>query len=142
MPSAINQLNFFEPARPVSTRTLPVTFIISGDTPSKKNSKQLIQVKGRTIPIPSKHYCQWEKAALKEIEWSEGPLPDGVSVEITVYAQTRRLADLTNRAESVMDLLVSRGVLSDDNWAVVPFVAIKFGGVDRVRPRAEVVISK
>ena len=136
------QLSLYEPPPVFSSRELPVSFVILGETPSKKNSKRLIVVKGRTIPISSKHYEAWRKAALKQIEWEEGPLRSEVAIEITIFAGTRRAGDLTNKAESVMDLLVEKKVLVDDNWFIVPAVTLMFGGVDRFRPRAEVVISQ
>ena len=34
------------------------------------------------------------------------------------------MADLTNKAESVMDLLVDYGVLKDDCWTVVPALGL------------------
>ena len=49
--------------------------------------------------------------------------------------------DLSNKAESIMDLLVDNGVIEDDNWFEVPALASTFGGVDKANPRAEVVIE-
>jgi hypothetical protein len=40
-----------------------------------------------------------------------------------------------------MDLLVDAGIIDDDNWYVVPEVRFKFGGVDRLNPRAEITIE-
>jgi Holliday junction resolvase RusA-like endonuclease len=51
-------------------------------------------------------------------------------------------ADLTNKAESIMDLLVDAGVLQDDNWNVVPEVILRCKGIDRTNPRAEITIEK
>lgn len=150
------QPNFFEPEPAVSSRELPVRIVILGEVPSKKNSKQLVTIKAkppknpskkkwkpyRTIVLPSEHYQEWEKDALKQIQWADAPLPGGVRVEITIYASTRRLADLTNKAESILDALVKATVLTDDNWDVVPKVILDFGGVDRLQPRAEIVIGR
>ena len=62
------------------------------------------------------------------------------AIEIVVFPATRRRGDLTNKAESVMDLLVDCKVIEDDNWFSVPRVNLIFGGVDRTNPRAEVTI--
>ena len=59
---------------------------------------------------------------------------------MTIYPPDRRKADLTNKAESIADLLVDNGFLADDNWTVVPKVVLTFGGVDRENPRAVVVL--
>jgi len=136
------QLSLYEPSPVFSSRALPIAFTILGDTPSKKNSKRLIQVKGRWIPISSKHYEKWQKSALNQIEWDEGPLAGELAVEISIFAGTQRAGDLTNKAESVLDLLVDKHILADDNWFLVPRVTLTFGGVDRFRPRAEVVITE
>lgn len=61
-------------------------------------------------------------------------------IEITIYAPDKRKADKTNKAESIMDLMVDAGIIEDDNWFVFPELNLKFGGVDREFPRAEVVI--
>ncbi len=142
MLAARPQPNLFEPAPAVSTRELPITFVISGDIPSKKNSKKIIQVKGRVMIVPSTHYEKWHRAAMKQIEWNEPNLPDGLAIEICIHPSTYRAGDLSNKSESILDLLVDKKIIRDDNWFVIPSVVLKFGGVDRVRPRAEVVISK
>jgi hypothetical protein len=142
MLAARPQPNLFEPAPAVSTRELPVRFEILGDIPSKKNSKKIIQVKGRVMIVPSSHYEKWHKQAMKQIEWNEPNLPDGLAIEICLHPSTYRAGDLSNKAESLLDLLVDRGVIRDDNWFAVPRVTLNFGGVDRINPRAEVVICR
>jgi hypothetical protein len=42
--------------------------------------------------------------------------------------------------ESVMDLLVDKGFLADDNWHVVMSLDFPFGGVEEGAPRAEMKI--
>lgn len=61
-------------------------------------------------------------------------------VEITFYPSTLRKSDLTNKAESVMDLLVDVGIIEDDNWFVVGYLNLRFGGKDTENPRAEIDI--
>lgn len=62
-------------------------------------------------------------------------------VELIFYPSTRRKADATNKAESIMDLLVDAGIIEDDNWFIVPELSLKFGGVDKLNPRAEIIIN-
>ena len=61
-----------------------------------------------------------------------------IGIEMMFYFPDKRRADLTNKAESIMDLLVDAGIIEDDNANVCPEVLLRFGGVDRERPRVEV----
>lgn len=134
-------------------------FTLAGRIPSKKNSRKAIYVHGRTIMIPSDAYKAWHEGAEWELVaqmkklgvkgWTglpnEKPLRlkniVPVSIEIVMYAPDLVRGDLTNKAESIMDLMVDVGLLADDNWRVVPELLLRFGGVDRVKPRAEVTIK-
>jgi Holliday junction resolvase RusA-like endonuclease len=63
------------------------------------------------------------------------------AVAITFFAESRRRFDLSNAAESEMDLLVDAGILQDDSVQIVPSVTLTFGGVEPKEPRAEVSIT-
>lgn len=60
---------------------------------------------------------------------------------IEFYLPDARKTDLTNKAESIMDLLVDNGIIEDDNCHVVPFISLYYFGIDRVNPRAEIKIT-
>lgn len=117
-----------------------MTIIIAGDVPSKKNSKQIIYVRGRPLIISSKNYQNWHKTAQNQL-YGVKPLPGLSSINLTFFSSTRRKFDLTNKAESVMDLLVDCGIIPDDNWSVVPKVVLEYGGVDKDNPRVEVSVT-
>lgn len=51
-----------------------------------------------------------------------------------------RAYDLTNKAESIADLLVDVGLLKDDNAYILGKVLLLHGEKDASNPRAEVVI--
>ncbi len=114
--------------------------ILSGDVPSKKNSKRRVFAHGRFLMIPSKAHEAWHRDASAQLAGAR-PVPCPASVTLTFYPSTRRRGDLSNKAESVMDLLVDRGVIEDDNWFAVPRLSLQFGGVDRQNPRVEVEFS-
>lgn len=59
----------------------------------------------------------------------------------TIFAPDARKFDLSNKFESIADLLVDAGILADDNYEVLPWVVLQFGGIDRKNPRAEILIS-
>lgn len=93
--------------------------------------------------IPSDAYRKWHKDACKQLLQFEKPrIPfENASVKMVIYSPDLRPADLSNKAESILDLLVDNGFIKDDNWFVVSFVSCRFGGVDRENPRAEIIIA-
>jgi Holliday junction resolvase RusA-like endonuclease len=118
---------------------------ISGPIPSKKNSRIGIRVGNRNINIPSANYQKWHKQSkLKLIILHIGKktIYHTDSVYIKFYMQDNRRRDLTNQAESIMDLLVDCGILSDDCWSVVPKLTLEFSGLSKENPRAEVEINE
>ena len=113
-------------------------FTIPGRIPSKKNSRRCFVKRGRMFNIPSKDYTQWEINA-------KFHLPDIYietvrKISVVIYAPDKRSADLTNKIESIMDLMVKGQVIKDDNWFVVPKLSLVFGGVNKKEPRAEITI--
>lgn len=113
--------------------------IIYGEVPSKKNTRIPVRRGSYTFMIPGKTYQAWHALAKPQVPRTVVPCPTAIS--LTFYAKTKRKADLTNRAESVMDLLVDCGVLEDDNYFAVPKVTLIFGGVDSQNPRVEIAFT-
>lgn len=116
---------------------------ILGRIPSKKNSRRPFIRGGRVMNFPSKDYVEWHKIA--ELQILAKGIPEkpyeNITAHITIYAPDKRASDLTNKAESIMDLLVDTGVIKDDNWFVCPLILLQFGGVDKENPRAIVKLS-
>lgn len=103
---------------------------INGNTPSKKNSR-INTRSGRSFP--SSKYTAWHKLASSQlIETS--PFSCG-KLTISFIAGDRRKFDLTNKAESIMDLLVDCGLIEDDNYSIIPELVLKFGGYEKGFPR-------
>lgn len=110
--------------------------IIKGRIPSKKNSKQIV-CRGRfPMVLPSKAYKEWHKVA--SLQLPKIKISDIVELTIVFYFPDARDTDLSNKCESVMDLLVDNGVIEDDNWRVVPRLVLQAGGISRDNPRAEI----
>lgn len=65
---------------------------------------------------------------------------DCCEIKMTIYFPDRRRSDLTNKAESVMDLLVDFWILKDDSHDVVYTLHLHSGWVDKENPRAEIII--
>lgn len=120
--------------------------VIYGRIPSKKNNKKIIPFKGRYIIVSSTAYEEWHKVAGGQIYHqlsgqSRQPY-DSCDIRVTMFAPDKRRADLSNKCESVLDLLVDCRVLADDSWFIVKRLDLVFGGVDKLSPRAEIEITK
>ena len=120
--------------------------IFLGRIPSKKNSRTIVCRGKYPISLPSQKYKDWHE----EQSWALKSQMKGFgvnfpikkcSVSITIYAPDKRRADLSNKCESLMDLLVDNEILEDDNWFVCNRLTLIFGGVDKENPRAEVLIK-
>lgn len=119
-----------------------IKITISGRIPSKKNSKRVFARENRVIVIPSENHEVWyeEQSYLIKRFRPKKPI-EKCEVEITFYAPDKRKADLSNKAESIMDLLVDNLFIVDDNWFVCGDLPLHFGGVDKINPRAEIIIT-
>src|SRR4051794_32605857 len=104
--------------------------VIPGRVPSKKNSRRAIYVGGRTIMIASKQYEAWHEEAAWALKLSRVGRLAPETIVITFYPPDRIAGDLSNKCESVMDLLVDMEILKDDNWFICGDIHLKFGGVD------------
>lgn len=112
-----------------------------GLTPSKKNSVGLMFRKGKMFKFPNSRYQSWHKTALQSLKIAPVSIDSTISVHLTVYGDTKRKFDLSNKAESVMDLLVDAKILADDNYEVVPHLILSYGGIDKENPRCEIRID-
>ncbi len=117
-----------------------ISFTILGRIPSKKNSKMVTK---KRIPISSAAYRKWEKNALIQMSNNEVEKYSSIceSILIKVYFPDLGVADLTNKADSVMDTIVKYGVLKDDNWKYTGDVVLS-AGVDPENPRVDVYMTE
>lgn len=113
-----------------------------GRVPSKKNSKRIIVAGGRPRLISSEAFLTWYGEMMLRLRSKRPKKPlSKASVAITFFAENRRRFDLSNAAESVMDLLVDAGYLADDSAFHVPDLHLQFGGVEPKNGRAEVDLT-
>jgi Holliday junction resolvase RusA-like endonuclease len=114
---------------------------ITGRIPSKKNSKIMICRGKFPTLLPSKNYSEWHKEASKELMLQKPP--QGVkncSISIMFVPPDERYADLSNKAESIMDLLVDNHVIQDDNWWVVKKLDLEVDSISK-NPKAVITIK-
>lgn len=95
-----------------------------------------IPIGRRCVLLPQKKYTDWHKST--SLQLPKLTIPSIIELTILFYFPDARKTDLTNKAESIMDLLVDNGVLSDDNHEVVPRLVLQSGGIDRDNPRVEI----
>lgn len=106
---------------------------ILGRIPSKKNSRVNTR-SGRSFP--SAKYTAWHKDASSQLIGIE-PITEK-NIVLRFYLPDNRRCDLTNKAESVMDLLVDNGLLEDDSWQITGSVILCPLGIDKDNPRVEI----
>ena len=101
--------------------------IITGSTPSKKNSR-IIVCRGKFPQnFPSANYTAWHKDALLQLTGKK-PIKSKELV-LTFFAKDNRKFDLSNKCESIMDTLVDAGLIEDDNYTIISDLHLHFGGV-------------
>jgi Holliday junction resolvase RusA-like endonuclease len=112
---------------------------LKGTPPSKKNSKRIMRTRaGRMLVLPSKSHENWHAEQQYELlrQWPRGVRIEKVlKMTQTFYAKDRRPHDLSNKVESVNDLLVDMGCIADDNWFVLPDVQATFHSIEKENPR-------
>ena len=117
---------------------LPLTIILNGRIPSKKNSR--INTKsGKSFP--SKAYTEWNKSALAQLPQVKTKKGLVLSVEIFIRFPDLAKADLTNKTESLMDLLVDAAIIEDDQWKIARPLILD-GDLDRNNPGATIIIKE
>lgn len=110
---------------------------------TKKNSQQIIRnpKTGRPFIVQSKEYKEYEKNAGWFLKIPDKPIETPVNVKCVFYRESRIRCDLTNLLEAIDDILVSYGVLSDDNFTVIASHDGSRVFIDRDNPRTEITIS-
>lgn len=123
-----------------------MNIIIHGRIPSKKNCKRAFVIRGRAIITDNPAYTKWHKEQIGKLKAVKQCFAQELSqpvrsIAMTLYAPDNRKSDLSNKFESIADILVDAGILKDDNWFEMPSVHLYFGGVDKLHPRAEIAIN-
>jgi Holliday junction resolvase RusA-like endonuclease len=117
--------------------------VVEGRIPSKKNSRNVFVRGGKQFNIPSKKFIEWHKEAAMSIKAQKTPvwLENVEEIQIQFLMPDNRACDLTNKAESILDLLVDCEVIEDDKWQIIPRILLHAAGIDREQPRADIWIK-
>ena len=114
--------------------------VLTGETPSKKNSRVVDRRTGRTFP--SAAFRKWhDEKVFEALTNCRGGIPQPplkIRFEFTPGDLRRRDSD--NQASSVLDLLVDTKIIPDDGWNVVRNIEIA-NGYEKGKPSVTVEIS-
>ena len=124
---------------------MELKFEIPLDPKSKKNSQQVITIKGRPIIVQGTVYKKYEKECgdvLKRIFTVAEPINFPVNVKCVFYRATKRAVDLTNLLAAIDDILVKYGVIADDNRNILASHDGSAVHWDKEHPRTEITITE
>lgn len=110
---------------------------------TKKNSQQIMVNRhtGKPFITQSKKYKEYEKDAGWFLKIPDKPIETPVNVKCVFYRESQIRCDLTNLLEAIDDILVSYGILSDDNFTVIVSHDGSRVYVDKDNPRTEITIE-
>lgn len=126
-------------------RTLRLTY--HGAIISKKNSKRIIKnrITGAPMMVSNKAAKDNENRMIDEFSVQtleqEHPIACCI-IDISIFEPNLQRRDIDNQATSILDALVRAEVIADDSFKCVQGLNVKFGGIDRKDPRAEVKITE
>lgn len=119
-----------------------IRLVIPLNPVGKKNSMQILKGKGgRPFIAQSKRYKDYEKACLSYLPYTGDPIRTPIELRCVFYRESRRVVDLANLLEAVQDILVSAGVIADDNRDIVASTDGSRVLYDKANPRTEITIT-
>lgn len=120
---------------------MTLIFTIPLQPRTKKNSMQIIKIKGVPRLVQSKKYREYEKACGEFLNYDDYPIDYPVNVETRFYMKERRRVDISNLMSAAHDVLVHYNILADDNRNIIYSVDGSRVFYDKENPRTEIVIT-
>lgn len=126
-------------------KTLKLVYL--GVVLSKKNSERIITNRrtGAPMIVSNKSAKANEDSMIEQFSTQTLRLSKPImncKISIEIYEPNFQKRDLDNQATSILDALVKAEVIADDSFKCVQELNVKFGGVDREHPRAEIRIAE
>ena len=111
---------------------------------TKKNSQQIITNRktGRAMIIQSSEYKEYEKNAGWFLKKLPQPIDKPVNVKCVFYRDSRRVCDLVNLQNAILDILTLHGIIIDDNRNIVYSMNGSVVLYDKENPRTEITIEE
>jgi Holliday junction resolvase RusA-like endonuclease len=127
----------------MSAPQLPIRLTLRGDPRTKKNSQRLIVAGGKTKPLPSKAFTQWQETVGWQIPGNlrNAAISVPVNIKAIFFMQTRRPVDKVGLEQGLQDMLVHYGVIADDNRDIVAAMDGSRVYWDKANPRVEIEIT-
>jgi len=119
--------------------SLVLTFL--GHVPAKKNNRRMM--KHSNVMLPSKAYTRWHEAEIATLHDAPAiPSPVAISYEFWIGGKDcPREFDCSNSEESINDLLVDTGIITDDSWLHLVQRQSRVAGFVRGEGRCVVTVS-
>lgn len=125
-------------------RSLKLTY--HGTVISKKNTKRIIRNPKTRKPMVisnqtalANEHDMIDQFSVQTL--GQEKLIEKCKIAIVVYEPNLQRRDLDNQATSILDALTRAEVIKDDSIKCVKELNVRLGGVDREKPRAEIVIQ-
>lgn len=114
-------------------------YVIKGNVPAKKNSKQITVRGGKPFVRCSDRYRLWNEDAVMQLRLQKPKYFERCVIEMIFYYSDKRKRDSDNGVNSVFDTLQDAGIIQDDNYQIIPMhIAKSF--YDKKNPRVEIYI--
>jgi len=119
--------------------------IIFGQTPSKKNSRQIFRNRhtGRPFITTSDNYKKWHEPAIIQLNAQKTLVNWNYPVRVSMkfYRESKRRWDYNNISQAILDCLVETGIIIDDDaeHCIPVFIGYE---IDKERPRCEIIIEE
>lgn len=99
------------------------SFIIHGETPSKKNSRINLP---NGVSIPNERYREWHDMAQGQLMRQKRPGKplEVVSIDLLFIHGDKRNRDSDNQLSSIFDLLQDCKIIKNDSWQNIPHYAV------------------
>ena len=112
---------------------------IKGIIPSKKNSKRIVGWGKKARLITDPKIQKWSNDVQKSLIGLPKILGP-VKIEVVIYNPDLRKRDLDNQLCTINDIIKDI-LIEEDDGKVLQDIHIRWGGVDKENPRAEIIIS-
>lgn len=142
-----------------------IELVYRGVVHAKKNSKQIVKDKSGRVRIISNATAKageedmrmqftdqllasdigflkkriYQNRAIALMEAKEAG--EKYAIDFVVYAPNNIRRDLDNMVTSILDALTKANIIVDDSFQFLRAFSVRFGGIDKVNPRAEISIT-